>query len=100
MEADNKIFSEIKKKSTKEKKITNIEELFSLDGTIICDPFNDENEKVNINEYINVVEGIKKKIKRQSDVLVAGFKDISNQILEIAKSYEILENVQQFIPDV
>ena len=100
MEADNKAFAEIKKKSGKEKKLTKLEEFWTLDGTIICDPFNDETEKVTINEYLNVVEAMKKKIKRQSDVVIAAFKDISNQILEIAKSYEILENVQNFIPEV
>lgn len=100
MEADNKVFAEIKKKSSKEKKLTKLEEFWTLDGTIICDPFNDETEKVTINEYLNVVEAMKKKIKRQSDIVIAAFKDISNQILEIAKSYEILENVQNFIPEV
>ena len=100
MEADNKTFADIKKQSTKEKKFASTEEFWTLDGTLICDPIIDEAEKVSINEYLNVVETMKLKLKRQSDVLIAALKDISSQILDIAKSFETLENVQKFVPDV
>jgi hypothetical protein len=99
-DADNKVFAEMKKRSNKEKKAGKLEDFWTLDGTIICDPFNDESEKVTISEYLNVVEAMKKKIKRQSDTIISAFKDLSNQILDIAKSYEILENVQSFMPEV
>lgn len=100
LEADYKKFAEAKKKSAKEKKIGRLEEFWTLDGTVICDPFNDESEKVTINEYINIVESMKKKIKRQSDTLISAFEDLSNQMHEISKSFEILENIQSFIPEV
>jgi hypothetical protein len=100
LEEDNKIFADVKKRSAKEKKIIRLEEFWTLDGTIICDPYNDETEKVTINEYINVTEAMKKKIKRQTDTLISTFKDLSTQILEISKSFEILENIQSFVPEV
>ena len=49
---------------------------------------------------MNVAEAMKKKIKRQSDTLIAALKDVSNLILDLARSFEILENIQNFIPDV
>lgn len=100
LEADYKVFSDAKKKSSKEKKIQRLEEFWTLDGTVICDPFNDESEKVTVNEYINIVESMKKKLKRQSDTLISTFTELSNQMHEISKSFEILENIQTFIPEV
>ena len=100
MENDPKVFQEMKKKSAKDKKQTKIEDFWTLDGTVICDPFNDESEKVAVNEYLNVSESMKKKLKRQSDTLIAALREVSNLILDLAKSYEILENVQNFIPEV
>ena len=43
---------------------------------------------------------MKKKIKRQSDALIIALKQISDLIIDIGKSYEILENIQSFLPDV
>lgn len=100
MEEDPKLFQELKKKSNKDKKQNKLEDYWTLDGTVICDPFNDESEKVAVNEYLNVSGAMKKKLKRQSDTLIAALKEVSNLIMEIAKSYEILENVQSFVPEV
>ena len=100
MEEDQNIFQELKKKSLKDRRQNKLEEYWTLDGTLICDPFNDDSEKVATNEYMNVAEAMKKKIKRQSDTLIAALKDVSNLILDLARSFEILENIQNFIPDV
>jgi hypothetical protein len=100
LEIDYKKFQDLKKKSSKDKRQNKLEDYWTLDGTIICDPFNDESEKVAITEYLNVTESMKKKIKRQSDTLILALKDISTQILDISKSYEILENLQNFVPEV
>jgi hypothetical protein len=100
LEGDNRVFTDVKKRSAKEKKISKLEEFWTLDGTIICDPYNDETEKVTIYEYINVTEAMKKKLKRQTDTLISTFKDLSTQILDISKSFEILENIQSFVPEV
>jgi len=100
LEGETKVFAEVKKRSAKEKKISRLEEFWTLDGTIICDPFNDETEKVTVYEYINVTEAMKKRLKRQTDTLILTFKDLSSQILEVSKSFEILENIQSFVPEV
>ena len=100
MENDLKAFQAEKKKSSKEKKQTKLEDYWTLDGTLICDPFNDESEKVATNEFLTLTTTVKKKIKRQSDALINALKEVANAVREISKSYEFLENIQNFIPEV
>lgn len=99
-EKDYQIFQEFKKKGKKVSKIYRIEDYWTINGYVVCDQFNDESEKVSLSEYLNVVEAIKKKIKRTSDEVINALKTISDLIMEISKCYETLENVQTFVTEV
>lgn len=100
MDNDEKSFGDMKKRGIREKRINKIEEFWTMDGSVICDPFNDESEKVSLCEYLSVVEAMKKKIKRQSDEVIQALKGLSGLVMDIAKSYETLENVQNYVPEV
>lgn len=97
---DMNIFNDIKKKSSKEKKIGKIEESLTIDGKIICDDRNDESEKAAVNEYLNITEALKKKIKKQCEFITNALIDLSKLIAEVGMSLEILENAQELIQDV
>jgi hypothetical protein len=99
-ENDYKAFGNIKKRSAKEKKVKKIHKFWTLDGNVICDPSFDASEKVAMMEFLNETETVKKKIKRQGDAIIASLKTVSNTILDISKSYAVLEKSQVFIPEV
>lgn len=99
-ETDTKLFLEVKKKSSKEKKISKLEEFWTLEGQVNCDPVIDESEKTSVSEYLSICESTKKKLKRQSDEIISALQRLSTLVLDASKCFEILENCQCFIPDV
>lgn len=99
-ETDPKLFQEVKKKSSKEKKLTKLEEFWTLDGKVTCDPIVVESEVSSVNEYLSISENMKKKLKRQSDDIISTLQKLAGLVSEATKSFESLENIQSFIPDV
>lgn len=99
-ETDPKLFSEIRRKGKKEKRLAKLEEFWTLEGQVICDPIINETEKSSVNEFLTISENIKKKLKRQSDEIISSIQKLSASILDITKSFETLENIQSFIPEV
>lgn len=99
-ETDPKLFQEVKKKSSKEKKLTKLEEFWTIDGKVICDPIINESETASVNEYLSISESMKKKLKRQSDEIISTLQKLAGLVSDASKSFENLENIQSFIPDV
>ncbi|CAG9316927.1 unnamed protein product [Blepharisma stoltei] len=97
---DEKAFANVKKESLKVKRPELLENFWTLDGNAICDPYIVEQENSKFDEYLNITEITKKKLKRQTDEIVAIFKDLSGRITEIARSFEVLENIQVQLPDI
>jgi hypothetical protein len=99
-ETDGKIFSELKKKSSKEKKILKLEEFWTLEGKVKCDPVIEESEANSVNEYLSLCEAAKKRLKRQSDEIISGLQKLSALVQDASKCFEVLENAQCFVPQV
>lgn len=96
---DNDIQS-LKKQSTKLKKPVKLEENWTLEGYIICDPFLEDKECESIQEYLHYTEAMKKKIKRQTDSLIEAYKEVSQLVYDLSKSFAILESLQDYYPEV
>ncbi|CAG9329909.1 unnamed protein product [Blepharisma stoltei] len=99
-EADPSEFNQLKKQSNKLKKPNKIEEHWTMEGYVICDPFLEEKECTVLDEYLHYTEAMKKKIKRQTDTLIEAIKEVSQLIFDISKSFEILESLQDYFPEI
>mmetsp|Transcript_15073 Transcript_15073/g.15077 ORF Transcript_15073/g.15077 Transcript_15073/m.15077 type:complete len:88 (+) Transcript_15073:875-1138(+) len=71
-----------------------------MEGYVICDPFLEEKECTVLDEYLHYTEAMKKKIKRQTDTLIEAVKEVSQLIFDISKSFEILESLQDYFPEI
>lgn len=99
-EEDVKTFNQLKKQSNSVKRPVDYDEYLTLDGYVMCDPKIDEKEDSNIEEYLKTTQNLKKKLKRQTDQLGDLINQVSGVILDIARSYEGLENIQDKFPNI
>jgi len=99
-ENSSKNFQAIKKEANKLKKPDSVNQMFTINGTAICDPVINVQEDQKITDYLNSTEVLKKKLKRQTDTLIEKLSEVSDLFGGISETYKNLEDLQSKLPEI
>lgn len=99
-ESNNGAFNCMKKQGKRTSKNPKLEENWSLNGCLICDSSENQEELVGIRSYLLQGEALKKKLAKHSDFLVQKLKDSAKELNEISMTLQSLESIQNLVTNV
>jgi hypothetical protein len=75
------------------------EDMQSIAGSLMCNPTTSQDYAIKLNTFLSNSEIVKKKLKRQTDLLMQAFKGLSLQLKTFSDSVRELTSLQDSIPE-
>ena len=76
-----------------------VDDMQSISGSLMCNPTTSQDFAIRLNTFLTNSELVKKKLKRQTELLMQAFKGLSVQIKTFNDSVKELSNLQESIPE-
>lgn len=97
-ESDPKRFVNLRKQVSKIKKPENVNQFVSLNGKLQCSNLSQKFTLNRMNEYITMSEGLKKKLKRQGELVMEDLNKLSESLNGYSDLFKQLSAYQEFLP--
>jgi len=75
------------------------EDMQSIAGSLMCNPTTSQDYAIKLNTFLSNSEIVKKKLKRQTELLMQAFKGLSVQLKTFSDSVRELTSMQDSIPE-
>lgn len=99
-ESNNGAFNRMKKQGRQINKDMKLEDNLSLNGYLICDSSEKQDELIGIRSYLLQGETLKKKLAKHSDSFIQNVKDSAKELGEMSMTLQSLKSIQNLLTNV